>query len=191
MTQVDERAHDAASYTKTYWLTPAETETQFKDILFANKLDHLENYRAITRAYEGATGQPTNKLVPVLSSISPTTKVAGAAAFVLTATGSNFAPGAQINWGGQYLKTTYVSSTTLTADIPATLVQSAATVPVKVYVDSDVSATQTFTITATVREGEPEESWLKAEIVAWLVDKGVPEEDTHNLTKAELLELVP
>ena len=56
---------------------------------------------------------------PTLTSISPDTANAGAAAFILTATGNNFINGSTINWNGTALTTTYVSATSLTASVPA------------------------------------------------------------------------
>src|SRR5206468_4429636 len=48
---------------------------------------------------------------PTLSSISPTSAVAGSAAFTLTATGTNFAITSVVRWNGSDRTTTYVSST--------------------------------------------------------------------------------
>ncbi len=89
----------------------------------------------------------TIKPQPVLTSISPTSAVAGGAAFTLTATGSNFLPSAKVLWNGTALTTTYVSSTTLTAAVPATDIASAGTASVTVKLLGNTSAAVTFTIT--------------------------------------------
>jgi hypothetical protein len=58
--------------------------------------------------------------LPVLSSISPSSASSGSAAFTLTATGSNFVRSSVIQWNGTALTTAYVTTTQLTAQIPAT-----------------------------------------------------------------------
>ncbi len=64
--------------------------------------------------YYGA-GNP----VPVLSTISPTSAVAGSSQITLTVTGTDFYPDAVVIWGSQNLATTFVSSSQLTAIVPA------------------------------------------------------------------------
>lgn len=56
--------------------------------------------------------------VPVLLTVTPTTINVGE--FTITATGKSFLPGAVISLGGQFLTTTYVNSTQLTATGTAT-----------------------------------------------------------------------
>ncbi len=57
--------------------------------------------------------------VPVLASISPASVPAASAAFTLTANGSKFISGSVIQWNGAALATTYISTTQLTAQVPA------------------------------------------------------------------------
>jgi hypothetical protein len=57
--------------------------------------------------------------LPTVSSISPTSVTAGGAALTLTVNGSNFVSGSTVAWNGQNLTTTFVSSTQLTAQVPA------------------------------------------------------------------------
>ncbi len=60
---------------------------------------------------------PKENPIPVLSSISPTSKVAHLPAFTLTATGSGFVDGAAIVFKGVEKETAFVSSTELTCTI--------------------------------------------------------------------------
>ncbi|MGO9239910.1 MAG: IPT/TIG domain-containing protein [Bryobacteraceae bacterium] len=90
----------------------------------------------------------TIKPQPVLISISPSSAVAGGPAFTLTATGSNFLPSAKVRWNGTALTTTYVSSTTLTAAVPAPDIATAGTASVTVKLLGATSAAVTFTITS-------------------------------------------
>jgi hypothetical protein len=57
--------------------------------------------------------------VPVLNSLSPGYTSSGGSAFTLTGNGSGFVSGSQVYWGSSALTTTYVSSTQLTAQVPA------------------------------------------------------------------------
>ncbi len=56
---------------------------------------------------------------PSVTSLTPVSAAAGSAAFTLTVNGSNFVPGAVVNWNGSARSTTFVNSTQLTAQITA------------------------------------------------------------------------
>ncbi len=56
---------------------------------------------------------------PVLGSISPTNAIVGGQGFVLTANGSGFVSASLIQWDSSDLATTFVSSSQLTAAVPA------------------------------------------------------------------------
>jgi hypothetical protein len=87
---------------------------------------------------------------PVLAFISPTSTPAGSPDFSLTAIGSKFVSGATVLWAGEPLATTLVSSTVVTATVPAESVTAAGTVSVTVRngdSGTPVSTAQTFTIT--------------------------------------------
>ena len=60
-----------------------------------------------------------NAPVPTLDSLSPTSAVAGAAAFTLTVNGSGFLSSSAIRWNGNNRTTSYVSATQLTTPISA------------------------------------------------------------------------
>ena len=69
---------------------------------------------------------------PTIATISPTSVLAGGADFTLTVSGTNFVAASVVNFGGTTPATTVVSSTQLTAAIPAVAIASAGTVPVTV-----------------------------------------------------------
>jgi len=71
--------------------------------------------------------------VPTVSSISPTTRIQNGAAFTLTVNGTKFFSGSVVRWGGQGRPTTLVSSTQLTAAIPATDLANVGPVSITVY----------------------------------------------------------
>jgi hypothetical protein len=87
---------------------------------------------------------------PVLTTLAPTSATVGDPAFTLTATGSNFDPGAVLLWDGGALTTTRVSATQLTAlvTVPATGT-TGSTVQITVRNGTlALSAAQPFTILA-------------------------------------------
>ena len=98
----------------------------------------------------GATSSASTVTVvgPMITSLSPTSAVAGGAAFTLTVTGTNFVnPGSTVMWGGVALATTYVSATTLTAAVTSNRLMAAG--PQSVTVQNSTSASSsasTFTV---------------------------------------------
>ncbi len=70
--------------------------------------------------------------VPAVTSLSPLSESAGSPAFTLTVTWSNFTANSQVLWNGSPRATTYVSSTSLTAQVPAGEIASGGTASVTV-----------------------------------------------------------
>lgn len=70
---------------------------------------------------------------PTLSSISPASIAGSGPAFTLTVTGANFVPASAVQWNGGNRATTFVSSTQLTAQIPASDIATAGTVRITVF----------------------------------------------------------
>jgi len=86
---------------------------------------------------------------PTLTGISPSSATHGGAPFTVTATGTNFVSTSKIQWNGVNLATKFVSSTTLTAEIPKTDIATAGTANLTVETPAPgggISASQTFTI---------------------------------------------
>jgi subtilisin len=71
--------------------------------------------------------------VPGVSSMSPTTGVAGVPAFALTVNGSNFRSSSVIRWNGASRPTTFVSATQLRATVGASDVAAAGSAQVTVF----------------------------------------------------------
>ena len=69
---------------------------------------------------------------PTITAISPNTAIAGGAAFTLTINGMNFVAASTVNFGGSAPATTFVSSTQLTAAIPAASIAATGTPAVTV-----------------------------------------------------------
>lgn len=68
---------------------------------------------------------------PFLISLTPSTVAAGGPAFMLIINGTNFVLGAQIQFGTCFLPTTILSSKQARADVPATLIETAGRMPIR------------------------------------------------------------
>jgi len=80
-----------------------------------------------------------NNLVPTLTTLSPTSRLATDTGFTLTVNGTNFAPGSTIKWNGAAVATTLVNptqptgyATQATANVSAAAIATAGTVNVTV-----------------------------------------------------------
>src|SRR6184192_3491289 len=109
---------------------------------------------AISATNSGGTGSATltltiNNPVPTTTSISPASTTAGSAQFTLTVNGTNFVSTSTVYWNGSPLTTTFVSSTQLTAIVPAANVAAVGTASITVVNPAPGGGTsnaQTFTI---------------------------------------------
>ncbi|MGE0601392.1 MAG: beta strand repeat-containing protein [Dehalococcoidia bacterium] len=90
--------------------------------------------------------------VPSVSGLSPNAIGSGSAGFLMTVTGTNFVAGSVVRWNGADLATSFSSSTSLSATVPAANVASAGAANVTVFNPAPgggASVTpQVFTITA-------------------------------------------
>lgn len=141
---VDQQAHDATAYTKTYNKTPAETAQQIADETAAQQASYRSDALADYDEYRRLTG--IANVVPTISSLSPNTHAADGSAFPVTVTGTGFMPYAQVNWNGVLRPTVWNSATSLTVTPPAVL--SAGVVPIRVTNGGvSTSAATNFTYT--------------------------------------------
>jgi hypothetical protein len=88
--------------------------------------------------------------LPTITSMSPTSVLASSTGFTVTVNGTNFLPGAGgtvVRWNYNILvATTYVSSTQVTAVIPASQVSSPGTLSVSVVTAGGITSYLTFTV---------------------------------------------
>jgi len=85
-------------------------------------------------------------VAPALNSIVPNTAAAGSGSFTLTLNGSGFTSGSVVLWNGISRSTSFVSSTQLSASIPATDVAALGSALVQVNNAGAISPSATFTI---------------------------------------------
>ncbi|MFZ0737517.1 MAG: hypothetical protein WA002_11735 [Candidatus Acidiferrales bacterium] len=107
----------------------------------------------VTVTEGGQTSNTVNFTVkpvaPVISSISPTSAVAGSAQFTLTVNGSNFSVNSIVDFNGSPLTTSTAGEpSSLTATVPATDIATAGSFPVTVTDSGQTSNSETFTVTA-------------------------------------------
>jgi YVTN family beta-propeller protein len=95
-------------------------------------------------------GISSSNPVPTITSISPGSRTAGQPAFTLTVNGTHFVAASRVKWNTSTLTTTYVSSTKLTASVPASNIASAGTASITVFNPAPGGGTsnaRTFAIT--------------------------------------------
>ncbi len=93
---------------------------------------------------------------PSITSISPTSAVAGGPAFTLTVLGKGFTSTCKIRWNGFDRTTTFSSTTKLLASIPVSDIQTTGTASVTVQKPSSpLSNAKTFTITSPPPVADP------------------------------------
>ena len=105
----------------------------------------------------------TISAMPSITSLSPTCANAGDSQFTLTVNGTNFVSTSIVNWNGSALATTFVSSTQLTATVPANNIATPGNFPITVVspcggtsnaitfpVDDAASITSLVTASATL-----------------------------------------
>jgi CSLREA domain-containing protein len=91
--------------------------------------------------------------LPALTSLSPSTVVAGGAGFTLMVTGSNFLSSSVVQLNGTALTTTFVSATQLQVAVPASAIATAGTASITVFTPAPGGGTSNalnLTITGTV-----------------------------------------
>ncbi len=118
----------------------------------------------VTQQEDGGVGTPFGSItslvsltpnpVPMITSISPSSQLAGSPTFTLTVTGTGFNTSSRVRWNGAQIgPTTYVDSTTLTISVGSTHVAQAGTASVTVFNPLPAGGTSnsvTFTITNPV-----------------------------------------
>lgn len=98
--------------------------------------------------------------VPTLSSLDTTSVAANTAGFLLSLSGSNFVPGAVVNFDGAALQTNFVSAGQLTAQVPASALTATRSRSVSVTVTNPApgggaSTALPFTISVAVAHAFP------------------------------------
>jgi hypothetical protein len=87
---------------------------------------------------------------PVITSLSPTSIIAGNPSFPLTVLGTGFDSNSAVLWNGSLLPTTFLSPTTLKATITAGLVATTVNVPVTVITKGVISPQVNLSVTPLV-----------------------------------------
>ena len=92
---------------------------------------------ALVAGCGGGTGvvtpPPNQNPLPTLTSVNPTTVLAGGPGFTLTAIGTGYIAASVVNWNGSARPTTFASATQLTAQISAADIATAGTANITVF----------------------------------------------------------
>jgi hypothetical protein len=119
------------------------------------------------------TGRDGNGMGPTpapgqaqITGASPASAVAGTAAFTMTVTGLNFLSTTAVIWDNTTLDTTYVSSTTLKAQVPAFLIAKPTTVTIVPTPTQTFNFGTTFTVTVPPLTGNNSFSLSKVTVAA-------------------------
>ncbi len=114
--------------------------------LASYSLGNMFDYSTTIKSASGPFSPSSSS--PVIQTLSPAQIAAGSPAFTLGVAGSNFVPGAVVNFGSTPLVTNWQNSGALTAAVPATVVAQAGTIPVTVTNPGTGggSAAATFTV---------------------------------------------
>jgi hypothetical protein len=97
--------------------------------------------------------QTINFPTPTLTAISPTSIQAAQPTFVLTVTGGNFTPSSSVGWNGGSISAIFVSTNTLTVQVPASLIQNPGTANITVSTPTPgggITTPLTFTINPNI-----------------------------------------
>jgi len=97
--------------------------------------------------------------VPALSSIDPSSMIAGSPDFTLTLNGNNFVKTTIVSFNGQPVVSTYISKTQLQATIPSSAITTSGNYPVKVINPAPgggETSTLTFTVESPIPPVEPQ-----------------------------------
>ncbi len=149
------------------YATGADTTNFATDVAYANGAVADQNFFVVevTAADTGrlyykivATVISDDNPVPTITSISSNTATAGASAFTMSVTGTNFIASSVLRWNGSDRVTTYVSPTELTASILLSDLSSAGVNSIAIFNPLPGGGTSTasvFTVTAVVPPAPP------------------------------------
>src|SRR5215475_7039308 len=79
----------------------------------------------IFQACGGGSNSPPPPVNPTLQAISPNSSYQGGPAFTLSLVGSNFVANSTARWNGTNLQTTFINSSLIEAQVPASAVATA------------------------------------------------------------------
>lgn len=104
-----------------------------------------------------------------IKALSPNTRDPGAASFTLSAVGSNFQPNSTVELNGKALKTTFISSKLLTAQVPENLLRKTSDVTV-VNPPKAVSNAMRITVPCQVAASSPMPAGKRARVGVYYFD---------------------
>lgn len=152
VTCVNHPNHDSAgAYSESFSIAAPAGVGTYNAYFIAYNNDTCSGSPSATFTMTGAVIIDATNPIPATTGISPTSATVNAAAFTLTVTGASFVPTSVVRFAGSNRTTTYVSSTQLTAAIPASDLTTLGTFNITVFNPTPgggISNAQTFTVSA-------------------------------------------
>lgn len=187
--------HDVHAYPvdHLYIKTPEETADRVEDEVEDARAAYDSTAQASYENYRYLTTGAAQDFTPTVTGFSPTSAPADLTPgnVTITVIGTAFTASSVVNFDGTDRTTTFTDATHLSVTVLAnTEVEG---VPVFVKNGDLRSNAKNFPwTTPVVVVRTPDSDWTKADIVAWLVERGVDlsERALGNLNKSELLDLV-
>ena len=154
VTCVDIANHSGTTKTDTFTITAPSTTGTY-NVYFVAYSDDVCNQNA-SNLLTMSNAVNVNNPVPTTTSISPTSRTLGGDAFTLLVNGTNFVSSSVVRFAGSDRTTTFVTSTQLTAAIPASDLTTAGSYEIRVFNPTPgggLSGPQTFHVTRATTTG--------------------------------------
>lgn len=134
---VSDATPGAAIFYTTNGSTPTTSSTPYSGPIMVNASETIEAIATASGYSESPVASAAYAInlpnpAPAIASLSPAYTVFAGPAFTLTVNGSGYVNGSVVHWGNAALATQFVSSTQLTAQVPASAIASAGTTSITV-----------------------------------------------------------
>ena len=139
----------------SFTATSLDPGTTYYFVILTVTDSHTYNQSTIWSDFSYQVSATTQNPVPAITSLSPSSTMAGGSSFTLTVNGSSFMAGSVVRWNGSDRATTYISVNQLTASITAVDIAAAGTASVTVFNPAPGGGTSNTLTFAINQSGNP------------------------------------